>query len=242
MHAQLSHFTLENFEGPLEFLLCLIQKEEIDIYEVSLQTLITQCLQKLAEWKERQLELGAEFIGTMAYFVWLKSRMLLPQQETSLEEIELEEDPHFEIIHHLLDYCKFKQAAKELSQRHAQQTGCFYRGLEPPPTIQKPLGIDHISIEELNSIFKELIRKAEKPKSQIYEENWKVSDKIKAIRGWIQEKSLILLEELFDPHKPKLELIVTFLALLELMKIGVLTVGRQKESANLVVCKKEEGA
>lgn len=239
MHAQQNHFALDNFEGPLDFLLCLIQKEEIDIYEISLQQLIHQCLQKLTEWKERQIELGAEFIGTMAYFVWLKSRMLLPQTDQPVPEEELEEDPRFEIIHHLIDYCRFKQTAKELTIRQDQQSACFYRGL-PPSYYQKPFGIDHISIEELKGIFKEIMLKAELPKQQIFEENWRVSDKMSVIRLLLKENEVFPLSELFSKLKSRLELIVIFLALLELMKLGILTVGRQIETSTLVVCAKAE--
>jgi len=239
MQTKSNSFALENFEGPLDFLLCLIQKEEIDIYEVSLQDLVSQCLQKLTEWKERRLELGAEFIGTMAYFVLLKSRMLLPQSEISLGDEELEEDPRFEIIHHLLDYCKFKQTAKELTKRQEEQLSHYYRG-QPLLVRQKPLGIDHLSIEELTLVFKDLMRKADRPKSSIYEENWKVSDKIKFIRLHLQKNSFFPLEDLFNHEKTRLEAIVTFLALLELMKLGILGVGKQNNDSTLIVFEKNE--
>lgn len=241
MHTNVNHFALDNFEGPLDFLLCLIQKEEIDIYEISLQQLIQQCLQKLTDWKERQIELGAEFIGTMAYFVLLKSRMLLPQLEEAANEDELEEDPRFEIIHHLIDYCRFKQAAKELTNRQELQSACFYRGL-PESTYQKPFGIDHVSLEDLAGIFKETMRKMQLPIQQIFEENWRVSDKISHIRLLLKENAIFPLHELFSPQKSRLELIVIFLALLESMKLGILTVGRETQTDNLVVCanKKEE--
>lgn len=237
MISNLDNFALENFEGPLDFLLYLIQKEEIDIYEVSLQDLVSQCLQKLTEWKEKRLELGAEFIATMAYFVLLKSRMLLPQTEIESFKEELEEDPHFEIIHHLLDYCKFKQASKELIKRQEQQANYYYRG-QDKPLYQKPLGIDHLTIDELTLVFKNLMRKADKPKSAIHEENWKVSDKIKFIRLRLEEDFSFLLSDLFDVTKSRLELIVIFLALLELIKIGVISVNKKADGS--VMCEKRE--
>lgn len=240
MNTQYNHFALDNFEGPLDFLLCLIQKEEMDIYEISLQQLVQQCLQKLTEWQERQIELGAEFIGTMAYFVLLKSRMLLPQLDNPIPESELEEDPRFEIIHHLIDYCRFKQTAKDLTVRQEQQSACFYRGLPPLPAYQKPFGIDHLSIEELTDIFKDLMRKADLPRQQIFEENWRVSDKMNSIKLMLRENDIFPLEDLFSGGRSKIELIVTFLALLELMKHGTLTVGKQIESSQLVVCAKME--
>lgn len=239
MHTSINHYALENFEGPLDFLLCLIQKEEIDIYEISLQELIQQCLQKLTEWKEHQIEIGAEFIGIMAYFVLLKSRMLLPQTEEAPVDDEMEEDPRFEIIHHLVDYCRFKQASKELTKRQEQQSACFYRGL-PEFIYQKPMGIDHISVEELKSIFKEMMLKVQQPVQQIYEENWRVSDKIKVIRLLIREKETLPLQELLLPGKSRLELIVIFLAILESMKLGIISIGREIQSSAIVLCAKKE--
>jgi segregation and condensation protein A len=239
MLTQINHYALENFEGPLDFLLCLIQKEEIDIYEIPLQELIQQCLQKLTEWKERQIEIGAEFIGIMAYFVLLKSRMLLPQIDDSHIDEELEEDPRFEIIHHLIDYCRFKQASKELTRRQEQQSACFYRGL-PEYIYQKPLGIDDVSIEDLSLIFKEMMGKAKHPVQQIFEENWRVSDKINTIRLLLRENSIFPLHDLFSPQKSRIELIVIFLAILESMKLGLITVGRQAQTSTLVICAKKE--
>ncbi len=239
MNTQINHYALENFEGPLDFLLCLIQREEIDIYEIPLHDLIQQCLQKLNEWKERQIEIGTEFIGIMAYFVLLKSRMLLPQLDTAPSDDELEEDPRFEIIHHLIDYCKFKQAAKELTARQEQQSACFYRGL-PDFTYQKPLGIDHVSMEDLAGLFKEMMRKALLPIQQIFEENWRVSDKISHIRSLLKENAVFPLHALFYPQKSRIELIVIFLAILESMKLGIITVGRERDTSILLISAKKE--
>lgn len=240
MQSNVNHFALENFEGPLDFLLCLIQKDEIDIYEVPLQNLIQQFIQKLTEWQDRQLELGAEFIGTMAYFVYLKSRLLLPQQDVAPIEEELEEDPRFEIIHHLIDYCRFKQAAKDLTERQETQQACFYRGTPETTGYQRPMGIDHVSIDELTDLFKEMMRRAALPRQQIYEENWRVSDKMAGIRLLIRESGNFPLHTLFSENKSRLEMIVIFLAILELMKLGTIAVGRDKKTEVLFICGKTE--
>jgi segregation and condensation protein A len=231
------HFTLANFEGSLDFLIYLIQKEEIDIYDVSIQEIIQQFILKVTE--EESLERGAEFIGIAAYLVWLKSKTLLPRNEQSLEIDEIIEDPHFEIIHHLIDYCRFKQAAKELASRQEKQQACYFRGIEPPEW-KKPLGIDHISLEELSILFKDMISRAAQMKLQIQEENWRVCDKIHIIRHLLQEHSTFALTLLFSPQQSRLEIIVTFLAILELMKIGELVVGRKQSSASLWIFAKEK--
>jgi segregation and condensation protein A len=235
------HFTLTHFEGSLDFLLCLIQKEEIDIYDVTIQDLIQQFIIKLAEWESRQLDKGAEFIGTAAYLVWLKSKMLLPRDE-QIGETEVEgEDPHFEIIHHLIDYCRFKQAAKELTVRQEKQQACYFRGVDAPEW-KKPLGIDHVSLDELASLFQEMAARAVQAKPQIQEEHWRVSDKMQLIRLWLKEEDSFLFHSLFASSQSRLEMIVCFLAILELMKIGELAIGCEQTSGQLVIFAKREGS
>ena len=228
------HFALDNFEGTLDFLLCLIQNEEIDIYDIPIQNLITQFIQKLIDWEKEGLERGAEFVGMAAYLVWLKSKTLLPPHEQPLNLEEIVEDPHFEIIHHLLDYCRFKQAAKELTSRQDKQQACFFRGIEVPEW-KKPLGIDHVSLEELSQLFKKLIDRAGQTASLIEEENWRVGDKIQFIRQFLQENLIFPLTQVLSPEKSRPEIIVIFLAILELMKTGELTVGREQTSGILVI-------
>lgn len=215
-------FSLDNFEGPLDFLLHLIQKDEIHIHDISIQSLTDQFLQK---WSKRSIEKGAEFIGTASYLIFLKSRALLPQEEQEEVLEEIEEDPHFEVIHHLVDYCRFKHAAKMLAERHEQQSTQFVRGMLPYEW-KKPLGIEHISLEDLASLVQTLMKKVSS-KSTIQEENFRVSDKISLIRSWIKKEERLPFSPLFDPNKPRLELIVTFLAILELMKLGEIIVGKE---------------
>lgn len=232
-------FTLTNFEGPIDFLLCLIQRNEIEIYDVPIQELIQQFILHLNKAEEEDLDRGADFIGTAAYLVWLKSKTLLPQDERneSIEE-ELVEDPHFEIIHHLIDYCRFKQAAKELTSRQEKQQACYFRGIDAPEW-KKPLGIDHVSLEELSGLFKEIIDKAAQIAPQIQEENWRVSDKIRILRRLIAANASFAFIELFSAQQSRSEMIVIFLAILELMKGGELAVGRELSSNTLLIYSKE---
>lgn len=233
------HFALANFEGSLEFLLCLIQKEEIDIYEVPIQDIIQQFIHKLSHLEEESLEKGAEFIGLASYLVWLKSKTLLPSAEEAPELEEVIEDPHFEIIHHLIDYCRFKQAAKELAVRQEKQQACYFRGIELPEW-KKPLGIDHVSLDELSQLFKEMMSRAVQNPPPIQEETWRVSDKMREIRRRLQDRSNFSLGLLLSPQQTRLEIIVIFLAILELMKSGEIAVGREQESKTLLIIPKKE--
>lgn len=212
-------FSIKDFEGPLDLLWHLIQHSEINIYEVSLHQITKQYLAKIHEINSLEIDKGAEFIASAASLVWLKSKTLLPKHEQQEETLEEENDPRFEVIHQLIDYCRFRQAAKELSEREQQQSAFFARGIEENEA-RKKLGIDHLSLEDLAMMFREVLAKAVLQKGIIHEEFWKVSDKIKIIRHLLSYMHGIPFGVLFTPDKSREELIVTFLALLELMKMG----------------------
>lgn len=234
-NTQPETFTLENFEGPLDFLLHLIQKSEIDIYDVKIQEITQQYLLKLTDYIEPNIDQGAEFVGTAAALLWLKSRTLLPKHEQVEMGEEEHEDPRFEIIHQLVDYCRFKQAAKDLNQLEIRQSHYYLRGHDAIPDFKKNLGIEHLSLSDLASLFKTVIAKAVTQKGHVHEESWKVSDKIKAIRTILKEQQRIEFNTLFSTMMAREELIVTFLAVLELMKMGELKVIRDLVNNTVVM-------
>lgn len=212
-------FKLENFEGPLDFLLHLIQKKEIDIYQVSLKQITDQYLNRLSSEASLDVESGAEVIGQTAFLLWLKSKTLLPkhEQETLAEE---ELDPRFDVIHKLIEYCCFKEAAKNLSEREQQSANFYYRGEFESYEPRKPLGVDHLTLEDLTLVFRNILEKRQHQQGTISEEEWRVADKIKLIRDLLKRASKILFNTLFMVEMSKDELIVTFLAVLELMKLN----------------------
>lgn len=243
-------FTLDNFEGPLDFLLHLIQKSELSIIEIPIQQIIAQFQARLQTLKDRSVEKGADFIGTAAFLVWLKSRMLLPKHE---EEIEPQDpgDPRFEVIHLLLEYCTFKETAKVLSQKEALQGAYFPRGTprgaprgaESLPQIEKGLGIDHISLDDLMALFQKVLREAPaRKKGEIHEETFRVQDKILFVRNIFTKKKSIFFYDLFRREHCKEELIVTFLAVLELMKNGEAALCRDQESGKIQLMEKHNEA
>lgn len=210
---------LDNFEGPLEFLLYLVQKKEIDIYDVRLGIIAEQFIEEMSR---PDIDLGAEFVSTLASLILLKSKMLLPKHEQVANEDGEEEqiDPHFEVIHQLIDYCRFKQAGKEFVQREYEQNAYFPRGVSGNNEIRQPLGIEHLSLDDLALLFREAVAKAQSHSGHVQEESFRVSDKIRLLRRLLKESGKIVFETIFLRGKYKEELIVTFLAILELMKLG----------------------
>jgi segregation and condensation protein A len=224
---------LENFEGPLEFLLYLAQKNELDITDVRLRLITEQFIKEL---QNAPLDVGAEFVGTLAALLWLKSRMLLPKHEQAMAGIEDEgPDPHFDVIHQLIEYCRFKEAGKELSHREQQQNAYYARGCGGNVEVKKPLGIEHLSLEDFATLFQDIIIKAKAHGGTIHEEEFRVSDKIRLVKTLLKMREQIPFSELFSTEMCKEELIVTFLAILELMKIGVAAVAKVAATGAIIV-------
>lgn len=233
-NAAADTFSLEFFEGPLAFLLHLIQKSEINICDVPIQELTAQYLQKIKEILTPSVDTGAEFIGTAAYLLWMKSKMLLPKHEMPLSDEE-DLDPSFEIIYKLLEYCQFKEAGKALARIEHEQSVFHPRGVQSLPEPQKMLGIEHLSLEDLAEHFQKIVARAASQKRKIHEEAWRVSDKINLLRESLKSEPKIPFNRLFLGEKPKVECIVTFLAILELMKIGEIVVGRETATDTIYI-------
>jgi len=227
--AETETFSLENFEGPLDLLWHLINRQEVDIYQISLIQIIQQYLEKTLK-SSPNVDRGAEFVALTSSLAYLKSKALLPSHEQPQDLLQAEEwDPHFEIIHQLVDYCLFKQLAKELSEREEHQSAFYLRGLDDSLEMKKNLGIDHLSLDDLASLFREVLAKTSSKKGIILEEIWKVADKILLLKDLIQEQKKIPFNLIFTAEKNREELIVTFLALLELMKIGDIRVANDPD-------------
>lgn len=229
-------FALENFEGPLDFLLHLVQKSEINIYDVSIHDITEQFLSRLKEWVHPSIDTGAEFIGVTASLMWLKSKRLLPKHEQE-DDIEEEEDVYFDIINRLVEYCRFKEIAKTLKEREEQQWGYYPRGAITPTgdIIQPSLGIEHLELTDLEMLLQRALDKAAKTTRVVREEQWRVADKIKLIRDMLKDTPRVALDRLFTPDHSRVELIVTFLAMLELMKEGIIMILWNDEKTKAVM-------
>src|SRR4051794_11305178 len=175
---------LEVFEGPLDLLLYLIKKDEVDIYDISLERITGQYLEFMDAFKALDLDVAGEFVVMAANLIYLKSRALLPVSVQPPDEEAEEEDPRWDLIRQLVEYKKFKDAAAKLSQRELEQSNLFARMAESAEAAvpERPLG--DVSVFDLinafNNILKRIATKSEDLK-EIFEENYTVSDKIDLI-------------------------------------------------------------
>ena len=212
---------LDIFEGPLDLLLYLVKEQEVDIYEVSLERITQQYLAFMEAFKMLDLELAGEFLVMASNLLYIKSRSLLPVDQQPPEEEADEDDPRWELIRQLVEYKKFKEAAAQLGDREALQNSAYARmaeSAEPPP--ERPLG--EVSIFDLinafNNVLKRLAAKGEDLR-EIFEENYTVSDKIDLIMKLTGSGVPLKFEELFAGAASRSEIVVTFLALLELVRL-----------------------
>jgi segregation and condensation protein A len=212
---------LDIFEGPLDLLLYLIKQDEIDICDISLERITGQYLEYLQAFKELNIELAGEFIVMAANLIYLKSRSLLPIDQQPPEEDAGEDDPRWELIRQLIEYKKFKEAAGELHLRALEQERIFARDAGLASTLQEPLRLGEVGIFQLINAFQTVIRRIEARQDvqEIFGERFSVSEKIEAILQRVATGRQIRFSDLFGAVASRLEVVVTFLALLELIRL-----------------------
>jgi segregation and condensation protein A len=209
------------FEGPLDLLLYLIKQDEIDIYDISLERITSQYLDYIQAFKELDIELAGEFVVMAANLIYLKSRSLLPRDQQPPEEDAGEDDPRWELIRQLIEYKKFKEAAATLNLRALEQERMFVREVGSGSAIEEPLRLGEVGIFQLISAFQTVIKRVEARQGiqEIFNERFSVSEKIDSILQRVASGSRFRFSDLFGAAASRIEVVVTFLALLELIRL-----------------------
>jgi segregation and condensation protein A len=238
---------LDVFEGPLDLLLYLIKKEEVDIYEVSLEHITKQYLDYLDAFEILNIEIAGEFLVMAATLLYIKSRTLLPQSQQMPEEETEEDDPRWELIRQLIEYKKFKEAALHLRDQEEYQTTIFSR----PPTIhetlmnplpQEKLFLNEVSIFDLIDAFQKALNRLaqEEHLGEIYDETFTVTDRIQYLTRALNHGVRLKFEELFSTTSTRSELVVTFLAMLELIRMKYLSVLQETQCGVIWIERRRE--
>ena len=209
---------LTRFEGPLDLLLYLIRQQEIEIHDIPIIEITHQYLAALDSMRELDLEVAGEFILMVAYLLYIKAQMLLPRGE--LEEAE---DPRTPLVQKLLEYQKFKQIGEELRRIEDERKQWFPRGFDPSTIgLSETLQIDFNAFD-LYRAYIEVIGSSEfAPPAYIRGTIVDLEEKIEAIRRRLAEAKEVTFLQLTKGLN-RLHLVVTFIALLELAKRGILT-------------------
>jgi segregation and condensation protein A len=230
----------EVFEGPLDLLLYLIKKEEVDIYEVNLTKLATQFTTYIDLMREFDLEIAGEFLVMASTLMFIKSRELLPvDQQVQVEGEDEGEDPRWELIRQLVEYKKFKDAAAQLQSLETRQENVFPRlpgklEFESAAPAPKP----DVSIFDLLNAVNGVLQRFKKREGDgrdIFEDKWTVSEKIEFILKIISERGSVRFAELFESAANRSEVICTFLALLELIRLKQLVCAQPEPFAEIEI-------
>jgi len=216
---------LEKFEGPLDLLLHLIKQNEVNIYDIPIALITQQYLGYLGMMKSLNLSVAGDFLVMAATLVQIKSKMLLPLDEREEDE-EDGPDPREELVRRLLEYKTYKEAAGQFDNRERLWREIFHRDQGAQPTVQNgETLLEEVTLFDLvDALQGVLARTADRRLIEITPENLTVKDRMNAILEAMEDKEVLPFPDLFDRASRRLTVIVTFLALLELIRIKLVRV------------------
>lgn len=227
---QTSHYTIDlpAFSGPLDLLLHLIDREELDITAISLAKVTEQYLEQIEELKKNRMEQLIDFLVIGARLVLIKSRALLPQ-ETMLSDEDEEEDPADALIRQLRQYRRFKKAASWLHDRQTRGMRTYLR-VVPPPKTSSRLDMAGVSIQSLMDAVLEALQRAESLEDSVAlvkPRQITIQDQIKRLRHQVHISPSVRFNDLLSTKANRLEIAVTLLAVLELIKRREVTAAQE---------------
>lgn len=236
-------FKLDKFEGPLDLLLTLIQKNKVSIYDIPIVEITEQYLEVIDGIEDTEIENTSEFLVMAAQLLYIKSRMLLPKNEE-----EEEEDPREELAQRLADYQKFKEVSKELRKTEFSSKYMIFREEEkikfPVPPYDRHHDISAL-MDAFESILQRRIRKEKPTKKNFFgivgREKVSVDDMVDKICKELKRKKKLGFNELFKPEDSKPEMIATFLAVLEMIKLNRLFADYDENSEDFIITTKNSG-
>jgi len=216
---------LEQFEGPLDLLLYLIRKQNLDILEINVSDIVDQYLEYIDMMKAMQLEVAGEYLVMAAMLAEIKSRMLLPRNKEA--EGDDEEDPRAELIRRLQEYERFKTAAENLDELPRLERDTWLAEVDAPDRIQERIHPE-VEMKEIMLAFAAVLRRAERfEHHEIHREQLSTRERMTQVLDKLKGGSFTTFRSLFEPKEGKLGVVVTFLAILELVKESLIDIVQQ---------------
>jgi segregation and condensation protein A len=238
---------LQAFEGPLDLLLHLIDKNKVNIYDIPISMITDQYMEYIDQMDKEDLNVVSEFLVMAATLLDIKSRMLLPKEVN--EEGE-EEDPRAELVEKLLEYKLFKYMSYELKDRQVDAQKAFYKDSTVPPEVnayRPPINMEEligdITLAKLNAIFQDVMKRKEDKVDpirskfgKIQREEVSMSDKLVQVKNYLKNNKKFSFHEMLLEAPSKMSVIVTFLVVLELIKTGFVTAEQENTMADINIC------
>lgn len=229
---------LQVFEGPLDLLLYLLDKNKVNIYDIPIVEITAQYMEYIAEMKRQDLDVLSEFLVMAATLIDIKSKMLLPRDPDDEEE---ETDPRAELVQQLLEYKMYKCMAYELKDRQVDAQRVMFKKPTIPEKVleyQEPLNVEElvsdVTLAKLNEIFKSIMRKQQdkidplrSKFGKIEKEEVSLEEKTEYLENYATTHKHFSFRSLLEAQSSKVEVIVTFLAILELMKTGKILISQE---------------
>ena len=225
---------VEIFEGPLDLLLHLIKKNEVSISDIPIATITEQYLATLEVMQAFNLDVAGEFLVMAATLIHIKSRMLLPLTDAEDDEEE-GADPREELVRRLLEYQRFKDAADQLERREVLTRDVFVRSVAPAEEVPAP-GFREVSVFELLTALKQVLDRL--PKDVVHEvmlDKITVREKMTLLLDHLHAQGKTLFESLFAEVKTRMEVVVTFLAMLELVKVRAIRIFQEEATGPIQI-------
>ena len=233
------HLNLPAFEGPMDLLLYLIRREEVDIFDIPIARIADEYLRSLQLMEEANLEVGGDFLVMAATLLSIKARMLLPRP--SFEEGEVyEEDPRRALVERILEYKAFKESAELFRRLEEEQSNRFWRGSASLPEEPRAhQALQDVTLYDLLLAFKLAIDRcqADKPLYNVYRIAETIEKRLEHLRQRLQERRKIAFSVLARELDSRLSVIVTFLAILEMVRLGEITLRGVVDNDFLLVVK-----
>jgi segregation and condensation protein A len=230
---------VENFEGPLDLLLHLIKKNEVNVYDIPIALITQQYLDYIDLMKELNLDVAGEFLVMAATLIHIKSRLLLPRPDPSQEDPD--EDPREALIRRLLEHQKFKAAAELLHERETLRSAQWTRADAPIAQIagEAPEPELEVDLFSLISAFRAVVERAkQRPKMYLPGEQLAIEDRIEQLLARLSETEACGFDDLFADMRSRAGMIVTFLAILEMIRLKLIRVFQAGGMGDLRVYKR----
>jgi segregation and condensation protein A len=231
---------LQNFQGPLDLLLHLIKKNEVDVYDIPIALVTQQYLDYLDLMQEMNLDVAGEFLVMAATLIHIKSRMLLPRPDPAQEDPE--EDPREALVRRLLEHQKFKAAAELLHEREIQRSAQWLRpeGRLADVVGEAPEREIEVDLFSLMAAFRQVLDRArQRPRVPLPPEQISIEDRIEQLLARLSETEACGFEDLFGDVQARSGMVVTFLALLEMIRLKLVRVFQQGNFGPIRVYKRE---
>lgn len=222
------------FEGPLDLLLHLIRENKIDIYDIPIADITHQYLEYIEMMKELNLDIAGEFLVMAATLIHIKSRMLLPIEEVL--DTQEQEDPRFELVQRLIEYQAYKESALAFREMEDERSNFFSRkpfDKDAETETEPELSLFDLNLFDLLGAFRKLLEKAPPEMVNITREALTVKDRMAFITERLENTDAVRFEDLFEGSATRSRLVVTFIALLEILRLGIARVYQDKEFGSI---------